>query len=234
MSKHSMIKRLLAKAAATDSPAEAEALRVKAEELMIKHAISAAALAVAVESSNTPESIAVFKVKLTGDSIEEYAILCGAVVYGFGAADILRETTREGITMHFIGFPGDVMKAKLVGHALCQHAEFSMETAGLSTKAERRNFLLAYAHVIEERLRAREKRWGSIRSRASTDIALQRRSRAVREAVEAKYPGLGQRVGVPMDSTKRGHAQGTEAASSADIGDTRIGHDRLMLGLSGT
>ncbi|RFU88376.1 DUF2786 domain-containing protein [Streptomyces triticagri] len=150
------IRALLAKAEATGYPAEAEALSAKAQELMARHSLDAAALAGHAPAADTP---AACRIGVERPYETAQAILLDAVA----RANHCRAVWSEPFGFStVIGYGSDlaaveVLYASLLvqGTAAMTVAEAEQRAAGRRrTKTFRQSFQLAYADRIGHRLAA--------------------------------------------------------------------------------
>jgi hypothetical protein len=141
------IRALLAKAEATTFEAEALAFTAKAQELMTKHAIHAAALAGTTRAANGPN---VIRVPIDSPYSSAKATLLAVVA----RASRCRTVHLGGCDLsEVIGMPPDLAAVELLFTSLLVQAQTALTQASGSTRAFRSSFLLAYAIRIGERLR---------------------------------------------------------------------------------
>lgn len=147
------IRALLAKAEATNHPAEAETFTAKAQELMSRHAIDEALL-----HARADESIDLLtrRVHLSSPYASTKVLLLSAVAQ----ANRSRAIYLSGYAMaSVVGTPVDVDQIELLFTSLLIQATRAMAAAGKNRAGSfdrsptfRRSFLTAYAHRIGERL----------------------------------------------------------------------------------
>ncbi|MGW4893271.1 DUF2786 domain-containing protein [Kitasatospora sp. NPDC004240] len=228
------IRALLAKAESTEYPEEAEALTAKAQQLMARHSIDEALLAVDGEDAHAPGAL---RIGVDNPYEGPKTMLLDAVA----AANRCRVVwAKEFGFCTVIGFDGDLDGVELLYTSLLVQATSAMQRAGSRqhldgasrTKAFRQSFLVAYAARIRERL-------AEATERATSDAAAGRhvhedgteerqlpderllpalaaRTRAVDDEVGRMFPKLvSQRVRV---SDGEGWAAGRAAADRAALG----------------
>lgn len=204
------IRALLAKAESTEFPEEAEALSAKAQELMARHSIDAALLAVG-PGAGAGDRPAAIRVGVDAPYDEAKAMLLDAV------AEANRCHTVWSPDFGFstvIGFDADLDAVELLYTSLLVQATAAMTRAGgrarggrnrSGSRDFRQSFLVAYAGRIGERLAAAADR---ATREAAADIAdgagagagsgsdarllpvLAAREVAVKEAAEEMFPNL--------------------------------------------
>jgi hypothetical protein len=147
------IRALLAKAEATDHPAEAEAFTAKAQELMSRHAIDDALL-----HAHEEESVSILTRRMHLGS--PYASTKVLLLTAVGRANRTRVIYLEQYAItHVVGTPVDVDQVKLLYTSLLIQATRAVSAAGQRRAGSfdrsptfRRSFLTAYADRIGERL----------------------------------------------------------------------------------
>ena len=147
------IRALLAKAEATDHPAEAETFTAKAQELMSRHAIDEALL-----HAGEQESIALLtrRVHLSSPYASTKVLLLSAVAEANRSRAIYLSAYAIA---SIVGTPVDIDQIELLYTSLLIQATRAMAAAGKNRAGSfdrsstfRRSFLTAYAHRIGERL----------------------------------------------------------------------------------
>jgi hypothetical protein len=221
------VRALLAKAESTEFAEEAEALTAKAQELMARHSIDAALLAVAGAIRDEPIGWRIGidapyegpKVGLLMQVAE--ANRCRVVwSKSFGFATVL-------------GFEGDLHAVELLFLSLLVQATTAMVRAGSRrtswgasrTRAFRQSFLTAFGTRIGERLR-------TVTAGVTGEVdaggagllpVLASRDEAVREKAESYFPRLGVAALGSRRLDAEGWAYGTAAADQARL-HTAAGH----------
>lgn len=148
------IRALLAKAEATTFPEEAEALSAKAQELMARHTVDAALLAVKSGSTQIPGAC---RIGVEAPYEEAKAVLLDAVA-GANRCRSVWNSAYEFSTV--VGFESDLEAVELLytsllvqGTAAMTRAEAGQRAGGRKrTKTFRQSFLLAYASRLGQRL----------------------------------------------------------------------------------
>ncbi|WP_327305334.1 DUF2786 domain-containing protein [Streptomyces sp. NBC_01298] len=148
------IRALLAKAEATTFPEEAEALSAKAQELMARHTVDAALLAV---KSGTAQIPGACRIGVEAPYEEAKAVLLDAVA-GANRCRSVWNSAYEFSTV--VGFESDLEAVELLytsllvqGTAAMTRAEAGQRAGGRKrTKTFRQSFLLAYASRLGQRL----------------------------------------------------------------------------------
>ncbi|MFD3540354.1 DUF2786 domain-containing protein [Streptomyces sp. NPDC058662] len=148
------IRALLAKAEATTFPEEAEVLSAKAQELMARHTVDEALLAVRTGSSRTPGAC---RIGVEPPYEEAKAVLLDAVA----TANRCRAVWNSAFEFStVVGFESDLEAVELLytsllvqGTAAMTRAEAAQRSGGRKrTKTFRQSFLLAYASRLGQRL----------------------------------------------------------------------------------
>ena len=214
------IRGLLAKAEATDHPAEAETFTAKAQELMTRHAVDEAVLR-GLQHDDIP--VASRRVHLQSPYANVKATLLNAVARPNRCRTVLMNEYDIAV---LVGTPTNVDQTELLFTSLLIQATRAMAEAGHrgagSTDRSatfRRSFLLAYATRIGERLREAD--------RSTTDTygselvpLLQREADAVTAEFERQFPRL--RQGGTTSVDLRGWEAGRAAADRAALVAGRI------------
>lgn len=148
------IRALLAKAEATTFPEEAEALSAKAQELMARHTVDEALLAVRTGTKQIPGAC---RIGVEAPYEEAKAVLLDAV----STANRCRSVWNSGYEFStVVGFESDLEAVELLytsllvqGTAAMTRAEAGQRAGGRKrTKTFRQSFLLAYASRLGQRL----------------------------------------------------------------------------------
>ncbi len=142
------IRALLAKAESTTFEAEALAFTAKAQELMTKHAIDAAAL----HGAASPLAGAPSVIRVPIDSPYSSAKTRLLAVVARASRCRAVEFSRVGLA-EVIGRPSDLAAVELLFTSLLVQAQTALTQAPGSSRAYRSSFLFAYAMRIGERLR---------------------------------------------------------------------------------
>ncbi|HUP70057.1 MAG TPA: DUF2786 domain-containing protein [Acidimicrobiales bacterium] len=214
------VRALLAKAESTTFPAEAEALTVKAQELIAKHAIDRALLE---DGAGAGSAAGVVGRRVLLD--DPYASSKANLV-----AAIARANRCQAVWCGDLGFstvfghPGDVDSVELLHNSLLTQATAAMLAAGtagarLRTRSFRSSFILAFAQRIGERLReATEGAVDDAREEYGDRLlpVLVAHDEAVKAARDDAFPNLKKSGTITIDSA--GWAAGRVAADMAHLG----------------
>jgi len=217
------IRALLAKAEATDYPAEAEALTAKAQDLMTRHAIDEALV-----HAQAGDSIAVSgrRIHIDNPYSMEKAILLNAVAE---ANRVKAAWSDFAACMTIIGVPTDLEQIEMLFTSLLIQATRAMTEAGEETRAHgvsrsssfRRSFLIAYATRIGQRLETATEEAVSAYGSALVPV-FARQQAAVAEEYDRLFPHVTQsRVGRSLN--RHGWEAGTDAADRAVMTAGQVG-----------
>ena len=207
------IRGLLAKAEATDHPAEAETFTAKAQELMTRHAVDEAVLR-GLQHEEIP--VASRRVHLQSPYANVKATLLNAVARPNRCRTVLMNEYDIAV---LVGTPTDVDQTELLFTSLLIQATRAMTDAGDRGAASsdrsatfRRSFLLAYAARIGERLREADR---STTATYGSELVplLQREADAVDAEFERQFPRV--RQGGTTSVDLRGWEAGRAAADQA-------------------
>ena len=141
------IRALLAKAESTTFEAEALAFTAKAQELMTKHAVDAAA--VHAGRSSRADTPSVIRVPIDSPYSSAKCQLLAVLARASRCRSV--ELTGAGLA-EVIGRPSDLAAVELLFTSLLVQAQTALNQATGSTRAYRSSFLFAYATRIGERL----------------------------------------------------------------------------------
>lgn len=226
------VRALLAKAESTEYPEEAEALTVRAQELMARYSIDEAVLA----------SAAAQRSGRSGPGVASGRRLCIDNPYEAAKAvllNVIAQANRCRAVWHkplglssVVGFPSDLDAVELLFTSLLVQATSAMLAAGSRqdargrsrTRSFRQSFLAAFAQRIGERL---AEATGNAERQAAADSAgtnllpvLAARSRVVDEAFEAMFPGS-TTFSLGSLSNREGWYAGRAAADMASLHSRR-------------
>ncbi|WP_375430120.1 DUF2786 domain-containing protein [uncultured Friedmanniella sp.] len=207
------IRALLAKAEATDHPAEAETFTAKAQELMTRHAVDEALLHAHSEDQIPVSSL---RVHLQSPYAATKAMLLSAVAHANRSRAIYLE--RYDIAS-VVGTPTDLEQIEMLFTSLLIQATRAMAAAGRDRAGSfdrstvfRRSFLSAYAHRIGQRLTEADQ--AAAASYGATLVpVLQRQATAVESEFERQFPHTRSLQTGRLDA--RGWQAGLEAAEQA-------------------
>lgn len=180
------IRALLAKAEATGFPEEAEALTAKAQELMARHSVDEALLAVRAPSATAPGAC---RIGVEPPYEQTKAVLLDAIA----TANHCRAVWNEALGFStVVGFASDLEAVELLHTSLLVQAGTAMAKAEAAqraggrkrTKTFRQSFLAAYAHRVGARLAA------AVEGQVTDDLlpVLASRDVAVTERLDRLFP----------------------------------------------
>ncbi|MGY1806541.1 DUF2786 domain-containing protein [Blastococcus sp. SYSU D00669] len=220
------IRGLLAKAESTEFPEEAEALTAKAQELMARHAVSAALLDAG--AGPAPAGVGTRRVHVDDPYVRAKMQLLGAVAE---ANDVRLVWYRSLGIANLVGMPADLDAVELLFTSLLLQVAQALAAAERragrrsASRSFRRAFLLGYAHRIGERLtRARQQATAEAAAEKGVDLLPVLRSRHA--AVESAFTELFPRVRSSRSRSRAsvdggGWFAGQAAADRADVGTRR-------------
>jgi hypothetical protein len=232
------IAKLLRKAEATDNEAEAEAFTNKAQQLMIKYAVSEEMLDAArgLERKDT----------IIRDTIEYHGIFHMAL-YKIGMAIADHNDVKgliykpRGLATHLIlvGYSRDVERVRLLDASIQLQANVAMRkwyrtqnTKGYTPMDKsifRRQFFFSYAQGVDSRLRE-ARRLGVAEAEKETGMSSALVLRDKGALVDAAVANMFGRLGYAKDRYKRGNRAAAEAGyaagRNADVGQPRVGSRR--------
>lgn len=219
------VEALLNKAASTDFEAEAESLTAKAEELMSKYQIDAAALSVGKTIESKPTKVTVPQSDVWARQMRYLMHVC---CEHFGVTDLTPYRKKNRI-MDLYGFEDDVQMAVMLYESLRLQAIRSLDRAKVTdcppevpTRTFSASFLMAFSTTIRQRL-------GEIRRLAQVDAApgvglvLYDRAKMVDEITPKFTKGDSFRI---RDAS--GGQSGRAAGQRADIGQKRFKATRQL------
>ncbi len=223
------VRKLLAKAEATNNEHEAEVFAAKAAELIAAHRIDVSRLARADGEVVSLREVPVGR----GAYVRARLALLGAVA-GAHDCEIVWRTGPDGATGIIAGFTSDLDATLVVYESLHLQATSRMAAVRRATPAAtqrwRRAFLFGYADRVGDLLK-------ETRRRVETDVAaasgsallpdLPGRAAQVR-AFAATAFGRVTTASAPAPASTSGYHHGHAAASSADIGRSRLAGRRQL------
>jgi hypothetical protein len=211
------IEGLLAKAASTDFPAEAEALVVKAQALMSRHAIDEAML----EASKGNARVVTDLIDIEPPYAGPKSSLLGGIARANGCRVVIVEARDGRRRCAVVGHQGDLERARVLFASLTLQGIRAMLRAPVppwdGPRRFRHAFLLGFAQQITRRLNeaARAVHLETVGS-SSVSLVLRSRSEEVDAAVQSQFSRLRP---VRMHATSRAGAHdGRQAADAADLG----------------
>ncbi|MFF0169451.1 DUF2786 domain-containing protein [Streptomyces prasinus] len=211
------IRALLAKAEATGFPEEAEALTAKAQELMARHSVDEALLAVRAHTAAGPGAC---RIGVEAPYEQTKAVLLDAIA----DANHCRAVWNESLGFStVVGFGADLEAVELLYTSLLVQAGTAMTKAEAAqkaggrkrTKTFRQSFLAAYAHRVGARLAAAAE---GRTSGVSDDLlpVLASRDVAVTERLDHLFPET-TTTRLRGVSDAAGWEEGARAADSAQV-----------------
>ncbi|MBO0776133.1 MAG: DUF2786 domain-containing protein [Actinobacteria bacterium] len=222
------VRKLLAKAeAAGVTPEEAQALTVKAAELMAKYGIGRALLAADRPETDHPAD-RVIDVGNPWARVQAH-LLCGLAA-ALRCQCVILPRTGPGTRIHMFGYQSDLERADVLYTSLLIQMWHGLAGARVpdwsrSVRAWRRSWLLGFASAVVARVRAAEEQAtvaaataaGGTASRAA--LVLADRTQVIRHTIERAYPVTRQaRITYSGGGYGAGYAQGEKA----DIGQARL------------
>ena len=221
MHKLTAVRALLAKAERTEFPEEARALTAKAQELMVRYALTEAQL----QASNAAKSDQVVTEAMVVEA--PYRSAKGLLLAAVAGANNCR-VIADRSHYHVVGFSSDIERAQLIFTSLLVQAAREMLTAEkepwMNTKSFRHSFLIGYAAEVGTRLVKRvDVTVSDLRYAGGSDIlpVLADRRHEVDRAVKDRWGGqLGSsRVTYRTDT---GYSAGRHAGRRADLSQRRL------------
>jgi hypothetical protein len=232
-SKLQMIRALLAKAEATTYPAERDAFNAKANELISKYGIEKALLNA---NKVVRDTVSVREMWVEAPYAKDKATMVNNVYEALGckAIQVTRVTPDKRIKLKVYGYDSDLDRAEILYTSLLIQALRGMATvpsAGhqRTTAANRRTWMLGFTGEVSRRIREAEARAAATvepTPGVSTALVLRDRSAAVQDAFTTDHPRTRQ---VKSSYSGNGYSAGKAAGARADIGQGRIGTQRMAL-----
>jgi len=224
------VRKLLAKAERTPNAAEADAFSRKAAELIAAHRLDPERLHGSVDDQLGTIEIGLGR----GAYVRARLALVGAVAAASGCPVVFRRTETETVAM-IAGYRSDLETIEAMYTSL--HAQAATRLAAqrrfdaASTRQWRRSFLFGFADEVREMLResmiAAEQQHHA-GGGESLVPALQSRDQRVRDFATSSW-GATRRAKPAAQTNLLGYLAGQDAASSADLGRSRVGQ-RAALG----
>jgi hypothetical protein len=227
-SKLSAVRALLAKAERTEFPGEARALSSKAQELMVRYALTETQL----QASGSVKQDHVVTVVVEVEA--PYRSAKGLLLTEVAGANNCR-MIEDGPRCHLVGFASDAERAQLIFTSLLVQAAREMLIADkepwMNTKSFRHSFLIGYATEIGARLAETvDAVVSNHRYAGGSDIlpVLVDRRHEVDCAVRDQWGG---RLGSSRVSyrTDTGYGAGRKAARRADLSQRRLRSRRQLV-----
>ena len=226
---HDKVRKLLAKAEATDNPNEAAAFSAKAAQLIAAHRIDPSTLA--AEHANG-DRLGLRHVPIgRGAYVRARLALLGAVAAA-NDCELVWQSGPDGATALLAGFESDLDATLVLHESLHLQAAGQMAALRRSTPAAtqrwRRAFLFGFAARVGELLAdARQRAEADARSTGTSLPDVVSRSARVRDHATAAF-GRVVAASAPSPAVAGGWDHGRRAATGADIGRVRLAGRRAI------
>ena len=225
------VRALLAKAEATEFPAEAEALTAKAVELMARYGIDKAMAEARADVKAKPGNrIFTLTAPYAGTKVH----LLAAVARALHCDAVMLSTAGPTERLHVFGFESDIEQADMLYTSLLlqmTRAEarqaYPSWITGRALMAERRSFMIGFIAGVKPRLEAAYATAVAEADDAGTpgkELVLVRRDLAVKAALRTEYPHT---------RTTRSTYRGRSAGAGAEAGQRANIHNRGSVGTGG-
>ena len=224
------VRKLLAKAEDEGcSPAEAEALTVKAAELMARYGIDRALLGALRPESDRPTS-QMFTLGNPWGDVKRHLLAGLATAV---RCQCVQTRSAEGTRLHVFGYRSDLERADILFTSLLVQmaralARQAVPGYGGGARAWRRSWMLGYCTAVVTRVRSAEEAAvasasgdaaGTVTGGQSAALVLADRSLVVRQQVEAAYPRLRK---TRVSYSGGGYGAGYREGQKADIGGPKL------------
>jgi hypothetical protein len=227
------VRKLLAKAEDGGcTPAEAEALTVKAAELMAKYGIDRA---LAEQRENRQEAPANRIIDIPNPWADVRAHLLGGLTVAMRCQAVLLPAA-SGKRIHMFGYASDLERVDMLYTSLLlqmanglAHQPVPFYYQGNGVRAWRRSWLLGYVTAVIERVRAAEAgaeteaKAAETAGPAGTALVLRSREVAVQSEMAKAYPN---RRSIRVTYSGGGYRDGHAAGQRANLGGTGISDGR--------
>lgn len=213
-----VVRKLLAKAERASTPEEAEAFAAKAEELMARYSIDAAALA--ASNPERVETIGTRKIMLDGYPLPKAVLLqavavnlnCQVLITNFKGISGRKLATIYGHESDLEAF--DMLATSLLLQATTAATAVHRRAPQINGRTFRHNFLLGFAGRVRERMEAA--RTSAVADSApGTALAVRDRSLAVQEHVDSEHGKVKTSKVAPTHT--RSYLAGDAAGQQADL-----------------
>jgi hypothetical protein len=222
------VRKLLAKAEAEGvTPQEAQALTVKAAELMAKYGIDRAMAAAGRPGTDHPAD-RVMELGNPWARVQAH-LLCG-LASALRCQCVILPRTGPGTRIHIFGFQSDLERTDILYTSLLVQmwqglAQAQVPEWSRSPRAWRRSWLLGFASAVVSRVRAAEQ--AAARAAASpvtagtsrAALVLADRRQVIRRQIEQAYP-VTRQARITYSGT--GYSAGYAEGQKADIGRARL------------
>lgn len=230
----------LLRKAETTTPAEAEALTAKAEELMIKYGIDRALLN--SRSTGEKERIERLKIPLKGIYAKAYMDMMYSIAMAYGnVRAYYTQWKQSDITLTIIGFESDVAQLKVLLASLQLQGVVALDTwwkardtahyTAMDKFKDRRTFIKSFGQGAASRIR--KARTTAVQEAESTTpgtaIVLRDRATAVDEFMKANAPDLKSSKSREKSGGWGASSAGYQAGQNANTGDRQVGAGRRAI-----
>jgi hypothetical protein len=224
------VRKLLAKAEATDNPLEAEAFSAKAATLIAAHRLDPTRLA----DDHSRDELTVRRLPVGRGAYVRARLALLQAVAGAHDAELVWQSGPDGATAMLAGFASDLDAVVVLYESL--HLQAAAQMAGVrrrtpaATQRWRRAFLFGFASRIGELLETTRRRVETAAGAADGSLLPDRPGRAeqVRTYAASEF-GRVVSAAAPSPASSAGWDHGHRAAAGVDIGRTRVA-SRLALG----
>lgn len=223
------VRALLAKAEATEFPAEAEECTARALRLMSQYGIDAAQLRAQGSKAEPVHE----RVVITNPRAKVKAHLLNALAENMNCRMLLQHRKRSMVgTGHLFGFPDDIERLKLAYASILVQLESALRRVEVplweSPRAFRSAWAMGYVHRVGERLAEAKKTFTdeACASNGAFALVLADQSRAVTARMHQEFPAYGNIH--TRSSSEAGRAAGYAAGDRADVGQTRVSGRRTI------
>lgn len=230
-----MVDNMLQRAAGVESPAEAESLAAKAQELMIKYAIDEAMLRAqrAAAGERVDDKVVTTEIEYTGIFMKDLASLVSYVARVNDCRAIFTDhvhTSPKKRIVTVVGFERDVKNvASLVRllevqrmralNAFMTASYGGVKLAKMTSFKIRREFIHSFAHGVGTKLQhARDVALGASGAGTGAEVALRSKSDVVDDAVNQMFAGLRSEKRKFTSGGAAARQAGYRAGQSADVG----------------
>ncbi len=235
------IRALLAKAEATQFPAEAEAFTAKASHLMAELSIEEAEVWASDPASRHTSKPSVSKLHIIRPYATQKAVLIHQVGAIFGCKTIRDAAPLPdgSITVWIVGFPAELELVETLVTSLMLQLTSAMlaiphiNSTAAQVAAWRRSFIMGFTEAVCERLRHdRQKevdqRAGAPQT-ATTPMALvlAERDDLINQEFRSAFPHV-RTSRVSSGTSATGRTAGAQAGQRADTGNRRVGQQRSL------
>lgn len=218
LDKLGQIRALLAKAEATEFPAEAETLNAKAQDLMFKYGIDEALAEAKSGQNHKPVKR---RIDIEHPYAPQKANLLGNLVDIFGGRVVIFTPRKNHRYVEMFGYEDELDMVTVLYTSLILQGATEMINTPVppleSPRAFRTSFWNAYSNRVVNRARAAYKQTlAEVDDSVGTALVLVDRKKVVNDMVDALYPKLG-KAKPSITSSRAGMRAGYDAGERADI-----------------